>query len=136
MIDARDLVLSILGITFVALAFNHFLLDMASSNGVSVDGVDTTIFDQTEEATGISDSIRNETGFLEDLPIIGDMVAIVGNAAKGMKYIYSAPGVLINMVSNSIGILQAPAWIFDVISGFIWVFVIFMTLYFMRGYSA
>lgn len=131
--NSMGLVIGVIFVSLTVLSLNFFTVDFYDSNSVNNPSIDTSVFDKTREITESAQSIHTETKFLEDIPIVGDFVAIAGNAVRGMRFIFQIPGILISMIGEAAGIFVLGSFITDAISAIIWVFVIFTILYFMRG---
>lgn len=131
--DSRGLAIGVMFVIITALGMNFFLVDLYDSNSSSNPTLDTSKFDRTRDMTQSVQNIKDETGFLEDVPVVGDIVAIVGNSVRGMRFIFQIPGILITMIGEVAGIFGIPLWVTDAASAIIWIFVIFTILYFMRG---
>ena len=127
--DGKNLFYGILVVIAVAFAFNTLLIDMSVTNNLPAQsGLPMERFNKTQEILGDLHDMKNETGFLGPLPIIGDVVAAVGNGLRAMQIIYGAPGMLLDMISVAFGLIGVPSWFWGIISAIIWVTVIWIII--------
>lgn len=133
--EGRELVFALLGVIFVAMAFNVFFVGMGTENNlIPQGGLDMEKFNKTRELMTMTSNMRNETTFLEDVPIIGDIAAIVGNAVKAFNFLWRVPGIFTDMILQAGGYIGIPEWIFDIVSAFVWILLMFIAISFFRGY--
>ncbi len=133
--EGREFVFALLGVIFVTMAFNAFYVDIGVSNDIAPQsGLDMQWFNKTQEVLGTVEGMKNETTFLEDVWIIGDIAAIVGSAAKGMKLLYEIPGIFMNMINQVGDYIGIPGWVFTIVGAFILVLVVFIVLSYFRGF--
>lgn len=125
--EGREMVFALLGVIFVSLALNYFYVDMASQSGLTEQvGLNTQYFNKTNEMVGYFEEMKNETNILQDIPLIGDVVALLGNAIRAINILYSLPGIFLNMVSEAAGIIGIPAWVTALLNAFVWAALIFI----------
>ena len=127
--EGRDIMFSLAAIILISIGLSSFYVDLANSNNLGdVEGIDTTVFNRTSDLLDITKQMSNETGFLEDIPIVGDVAVLLRNSISALRIMLSLPGIFISMVAEAGGIFGMPAWVYDVISLFIWILIVFILI--------
>jgi len=127
--DGREMVFALIGVIVVTMAFNTFFMDIANNNGLETqEGLNLTHFNKTNTIISMTDDMRNETTFLENVWLLGDVVALVGAGAKAIRVIWEVPGIYVNMLTQASGLVGIPSWVFDVVTAFVWVALAFIII--------
>lgn len=125
--DSRSIFYGVLSVIVLIMAMNFFFVDLTDSNNLGrQDGLDMSQFNKTQEILSDLQDMKNETGGLENVPLIGDVVALLGNAVRGLQVLFSIPSTIGNMVTVAFSLGGIPAWLELVINAFIWVAIIWI----------
>ena len=135
--EMSSLLFAVAGVVLVSVAFGIFYADVAVSNNVgNIPGLEMGIFNKTAQLTIMTDDAHEEVRFLEDIPIIGDLVAMVGNALKAAQILWELPSIFLNMIGSLFKVFGIPAWIKAIFNLFIWVAIIAAVIAIMIRYKA
>lgn len=128
--EAQNIMYGVLTAVLIIMSLNFFIVDLSVSNNlVSNTGLDMDKFNMTQALISDLKEMKNETGILENIPLIGDVVAIVGNAIRALQVMFNIPGIITNMVSEAFKIGGMPSWLTLMISAFVWVAVIWVLIH-------
>jgi len=135
MMEGREFVFSLLGVIFIVMAYNMFFVGIGVENNlIPQGGLDMEHFNKTEELLTMTVDMRNETTFLGDIWLIGDIAAVVGSGVRAFKFLWQVPDLFRSMMLQAGGYIGIPQWIFDIMFLFIMVLLIFIAISFFRGY--
>jgi hypothetical protein len=127
--EGRDIMMSLAAVILISISLNVFYVDLANSNNLgNITSLDTNVFNRTSELLDLTKSMSNETGFLEDIPIVGDIAVLLRNSISALRLMLSLPGIFISMVAEAGGVFGVPAWIYDIISLFLWILIVFILI--------
>lgn len=132
--EGRHLLLGMVGVMIVVMGLNFFYVDVARNTGADVETINTQTFNRTADIMDTTRGMKNESSFLEDVPILGDIVAIAGNSIRSLQLLTSVPGLFITMLSDLSLYIGLPAWAGPAIIAIFWIVLVFIFLSFMRGF--
>ena len=127
--EARDITFGLLMVIFLTMAFNGVFIDIAVNNNLTHQtGLNMSTFNRTRDILDITRGMKNETGFIEDVPIIGDVVALVGSGARALKLMWELPSIFGSILAETAGFVGIPNWIYEILNAFVWVALVFIMI--------
>lgn len=122
--EARGLIFALLGVILLTMTLGFTFTDLSTNSAVPQEQLNMETFNQTNAILDMVSEQKNETGFLQDVPILGDVVALVGSSVRALHVMTSVPGIYMNMIADLSAYIGIPPYITLIANAFLWVLLI------------
>lgn len=126
--EVRELAMAIVIMGGIISGFSGFYLSMANNHNLDITD-DLGTFNRLNEMNNLSYGIENTvfSGF-KDVPILGEVAAVTVSAMNALSYIFSLPGIIIDVTTSLAGLAHLPIWIIQMVNALVFILIVFTVL--------
>jgi len=123
----RDLLISLVLISAVAMGFGEFYMSASSTYDLNLTELDS--FRQLNQTLTFSEEISNQTNTaLRGIPILGEAAAVLIGGLNAFTLVLNIPAYFSGMISDTIGYIGLPVWFGIMITAIIGIILVFAIL--------